>query len=53
MKGNIKSEFAKQHKIKLIRIPYWEFNNIDEILYHELRTLLQGSFLFMATLNRA
>ena len=40
MKDNIKSEFAKQHKIKLIRIPYWEFNNIDEILYHELRTLL-------------
>ena len=37
---NIKSEFAKQHKIKLIRIPYWEFNNIDDILYRELGTLL-------------
>ena len=44
MKDNIKSEFAKQHNIKLIRIPYWEFENIDDILYRELGTLLQSSF---------
>ena len=36
----IKNKYAEKHNWKLIRIPYWEFNNIDEILYRELRTLL-------------
>ncbi len=40
LRDNIKSEFAKNNNIKLIRIPYWDFDNIEKILKHELRTLL-------------
>ena len=32
----IKNEYAKQHDWKLVRIPYWEFDNIEEILEKEL-----------------
>lgn len=32
VRDNIKSEYAKSKKIKLIRIPYWEFNNIENII---------------------
>ncbi|WP_142415403.1 hypothetical protein [Hathewaya massiliensis] len=28
----IKNEYCKKHNIKLIRIPYWEFDNIEKIL---------------------
>ena len=28
----IKNEYAKRNNINLIRIPYWQFNNIEEIL---------------------
>lgn len=28
----IKDDYCKKHNIKLLRIPYWEFNNIDDIL---------------------
>ena len=27
-----KDEYAKKHGWKLIRIPYWEFDNIENIL---------------------
>ena len=27
-----KDEYAKKHGWKLIRIPYWEFDNIEKIL---------------------
>lgn len=27
-----KTQYCKNKKIELIRIPYWEFNNIDKIL---------------------
>lgn len=33
----IKADFAKKNKIKLIRIPYWEFENINRILNKELK----------------
>lgn len=33
---NIKNEYCKKKKIKLIRIPYWEKNNITEILNKKL-----------------
>lgn len=33
----IKTEYCKQHKINLIRIPYFEKNNIDDILHKELK----------------
>lgn len=32
----IKNEFAKKYGINLIRIPYWEFENIEKILEREL-----------------
>ena len=34
---SIKTEYCKKNNIKLIRIPYWEFNNIEKILKHELK----------------
>lgn len=33
---NRKDEYAKKHGWKLIRIPYWEFDNIEEILEREI-----------------
>ena len=35
IKDNIKTEFCQQNNIKLIRIPYWDFDNIEEILTRE------------------
>ena len=32
-----KDNYAKEHNWKLIRIPYWEFDNIEEILEKELK----------------
>lgn len=32
----IKNEYAKKHNWKMIRIPYWEFDNIEKILNREL-----------------
>lgn len=32
MHDNIKNEYCKSRNINLIRIPYWEFDNIDSIL---------------------
>ena len=31
----IKTEYCKQNNIKLIRIPYWDFDNIEQILLKE------------------
>ena len=33
----LKDEYTKNNNIKLIRIPYWEFDNIETILKNELR----------------
>ena len=33
----IKTEYCKKNNIKLIRIPYWEIDNIDRILKNELK----------------
>lgn len=35
-RDKIKTNYCKEHNIKLIRIPYWEFDNIEEILNREL-----------------
>ena len=35
MNDNIKRRYAKENGWKLIRIPYWEFDNIEEILEYE------------------
>lgn len=36
-RDRIKSDFAKRKNIKLIRIPYWDFDNIDKVLDKELK----------------
>ena len=33
---NIKTKYCKDNNIKLIRIPYWEFDNIENILIKEI-----------------
>ena len=33
----IKNQYAKENNWKLIRIPYWEFDNIEEILKREIK----------------
>lgn len=35
-KDKIKREYCKNNNIKLIEIPYWDFNNIEQILTQEL-----------------
>lgn len=37
IRDTIKNEYCKKNNIKLIRIPYWEFDNIEEILKRELK----------------
>ena len=39
-----KDEYAKKHGWKLIRIPYWEFDNIENILEKELIFKLKSWF---------
>ena len=34
---NIKNQYCKDNNIKLVRIPYWEFDNIENILEKELK----------------
>jgi len=36
IRDNIKTEFCKDNDIKLIRIPYWDFDKIEDILTHEI-----------------
>ena len=36
IRDTIKNEYCKNNNIKLIRIPYWEFDNIENILKREL-----------------
>lgn len=35
-RDNIKTQYCKNNNIKLIRIPYWDYNKIEEILIKEL-----------------
>ena len=37
-RDEIKNKYCDQNEIQLLRIPYWEFNNIDIILNKELFT---------------
>ena len=37
-RDNIKTQYCKDNNIKLIRIPYWNFDNIETILNKELFT---------------
>lgn len=36
IRDTIKNEYCKKNNIKLIRIPYWEFDNIEKIIVNEL-----------------
>jgi len=36
MRDNIKNDFCEKNNIKLIRIPYWDINNIEKILEKEI-----------------
>lgn len=36
-KDNIKTNYCKENNIKLIRIPYWEFENIEKILNEKIK----------------
>ena len=40
---NIKDEYCQDNKIKLVRIPYWDFDNIENILANELGLDLRNS----------
>ena len=42
LRDNIKKEYCKENNIKLIEIPYWDFNKIEEILSKELGLLKKG-----------
>lgn len=39
-RDNLKNEYCKAHNIKLIRIPYWKINKIDDILAQELKEVM-------------
>ena len=36
IRDNIKNEYCNKHNIQLIRIPYWDYDNIENILIEEL-----------------
>lgn len=36
IRDTVKNEYCKNNNIKLIRIPYWDFDNIEDILIKEL-----------------
>lgn len=38
-RDEIKNNYCKQNNIKLIRIPYWDFSNLEEILEKELEVV--------------
>ena len=40
IRDTIKTIYCKENNIKLIRIPYWNFNNIEEILERILKFFL-------------
>ena len=39
IRDTIKNIYCQQNNIKLIRIPYWDFNNIEQILKQELNLI--------------
>lgn len=42
IKDNLKNEYFKEHNIKIIRIPYTEFEIIEEILKKELKDIIHS-----------
>ena len=35
-RDNIKNDYCKKKNITMIRVPYWEINNIENILYNKI-----------------
>ena len=40
----LKNNYCDQHNINLLRIPYWEKQNIEEIIYNHLQRLSEKGF---------
>ena len=36
LRDSIKNRYCEQNSIKLIRIPYWDFDNIEKIITNEI-----------------
>ena len=43
-RDKIKNQYCKDNNIKLIRIPYWNYKNIEKILNRELKICLKENF---------
>lgn len=41
-RDNIKNNYCKQNNIRLIRIPYWDFSNLEDILQHEISEVISS-----------
>ena len=39
IRDEIKNKYCKQNNINLLRIPYWEFDNIENIICQEIEKL--------------
>lgn len=37
IRDNIKREYCKEHRIPLIEIPYWEYDNMEDFLIDKWR----------------
>lgn len=42
IRDEIKKKYCEENNIKMITIPYWDFNNIETILDNELRSKIQN-----------
>lgn len=40
-RDNIKNNYCRQNNIKLIRIPYWDFSNLEDILQKQLKAVIK------------
>lgn len=41
LRDNIKKEYCKNNNIRLICVPYWEFDNMEQFLKNELNDILE------------
>lgn len=44
IRDNIKTKYCKKNNIKLLRIPYWEFDNIENILNEKIKNEKDETF---------
>jgi len=48
---NIKNIYCKNNNIPLLRIPYWEFKNIETILEEEISTMCKSTRIIATNKN--